>query len=100
MLEEDVCMRWEIDFEHKIVDFYIEDDYGREYHDGLSFEEAEEMCRNILARLFEIDKFGKESNGCFFGKMPKKCPTRCQKVCLERASGCLGQTYLGVLGKA
>lgn len=44
-------MRYEIDRKYKIVDFYIEDESGREYHCGLSFKEAEEVLKEILKRI-------------------------------------------------
>ena len=44
-------MRYEIDRKHKIVDFYIEDESGREHHDGLSFDETEELFEEIIKRM-------------------------------------------------
>ena len=47
-------MRYEIDWEHEIVDFYVEDDSGREHHSGLGFDEAKEMFGELKG---EIEKF-------------------------------------------
>jgi len=44
-------MRYEIDRKYKIVDFYIEDESGREHHCGLSFKEAKEALKEILKRI-------------------------------------------------
>ena len=45
-------LRYVIDWKNEIVDFYVEDDYGREHHCGLSFDEAKEMFREIMGKLF------------------------------------------------
>lgn len=43
-----MTIRYEIDEEHQIVDFYIEDDSGKGHHAGLTFKEAQEFLENIL----------------------------------------------------
>lgn len=53
-------MRYEIDKKNGIVDFYIEDDSGREHHAGLSFAEFRVMVLEIAEAIGDIDKIDYE----------------------------------------
>lgn len=44
-------MRYEIDWKNKIVDFYIEDESGREHHSGIYFDEVKELCIELMEKL-------------------------------------------------
>lgn len=46
-------MRYEIDGKFKIVDFYIEDDSGREHHCGLGFWATKELLQEILKKIMK-----------------------------------------------
>lgn len=41
-------MRYEIDRKHRIVDFFIEDNFGREHRCGMSFKEARDLLENVV----------------------------------------------------
>jgi len=40
-------VRYEIDWKRRIVDFYIEDDSGKEHHAGLTFDEFKDLFTDI-----------------------------------------------------
>ena len=44
-------MRYEIDYKNHIVDFYIEDDSGKEVHEALSFEDFKELVETIKSEI-------------------------------------------------
>jgi len=44
-------MRCTIDRKHRIIDFYIEDDSGREYHDAMTFDEFKEFYEDLKWQL-------------------------------------------------
>ncbi|NVM20569.1 MAG: hypothetical protein HWN68_02175 [Desulfobacterales bacterium] len=44
-------MRYEIDREHNIVDFYIEDEHGREQHSAMGLDEASELAKELMKNL-------------------------------------------------
>lgn len=48
--------RYEIDEEHKIVDFYIEDQAGREQHSAKSFDEALRFAERLISEIRSIDR--------------------------------------------
>ena len=50
-IEEKPDLRYEIDRKHKIVDFFIEDDYGVEHRCGLSFKAVEVLINRLLGEL-------------------------------------------------
>lgn len=50
-IEEKLDLRYAIDWKHKIVDFFIEDDYGVEHRCGLSFKAVEVLINKLLREL-------------------------------------------------
>ena len=50
-IEEKPDLRYEIDRKHKIVDFFIEDDYGVEHRCGLSFKAVEVLINRLIGEL-------------------------------------------------
>ena len=47
-------MRYEIDAQFKIVDFYIEDESGTEVAEGMNFDDVLEMIEELLKKLKEV----------------------------------------------
>jgi len=43
--------RYEVDHKYKIVDFYIEDEAGREYHSGMTFYQALQFAKELINQI-------------------------------------------------
>lgn len=49
--KENPDLKYTIDWKHKIVDFFIEDDYGVEHRCGLSFKAVEVLINRLIEEL-------------------------------------------------
>ena len=49
-------MRFEIDEEHRIVDFYIEGKEGWEHREGMELAAAVSFLKDVLTKINEIEK--------------------------------------------
>ena len=46
-------MRYVLDLTHKILDLYIEDDFGAEHHDAMNFDEAHYFFLSMMNEMLQ-----------------------------------------------